>query len=147
MSRRRYVRATILWAGLFSAGFAAVAMLSPRPRLMWNASASAPVGLYRLEADTRPRLGELVAIAPPTATARMMAERHYLPIGVPLMKHVAASARAMGVPRRRCRLGGRQACRHSQIARQNGSAFAKLAGLSPRSDRRIVPVEPGARQP
>ena len=90
MSRRRYVRATILWAGLFSAGFAAVAMLSPRPRLMWNASASAPVGLYRLVSDTRPRLGELVAIMPPTATARMMAERHYLPIGVPLMKHVAA---------------------------------------------------------
>jgi type IV secretory pathway protease TraF len=69
MSRRRYVRATILWAGLFSAGFAAVTMLSPRPRLMWNASASAPVGLYRLVSDTRPRLGELVAIMPPTATA------------------------------------------------------------------------------
>ena len=77
MSRRRYVRTTILWAGLFSAGFAAVAMLSPRPRLMWNASASAPVGLYRLASGTRPRLGELVAIVPPTATARMMAERHY----------------------------------------------------------------------
>ena len=44
---------------------------------MWNASASAPVGLYRLVSDTRPRLGELVAIMPPTATARMMAERHY----------------------------------------------------------------------
>jgi len=55
MSRRRYVHATILWAGLFSAGFSAVAMLSPRPRLMWNASASAPVGLYRLEARLRPR--------------------------------------------------------------------------------------------
>ena len=73
MSRSRYVRATILWAGLFSAGFAAVAILSPRPRLIWNASASAPVGLYRLEGDTRPRLGELVAIVPPIATARMMA--------------------------------------------------------------------------
>src|SRR3546814_8299328 len=75
MSRRRYVRATILWAGLFSAGFAAVTMLSPRPRLMWNASASAPVGLYRLEADARPRLGELVAIVPSATTARMMANR------------------------------------------------------------------------
>src|SRR3546814_1900818 len=55
-------------------------------------------------------------------------------------------ARAMGVPRRRCRLGGRQPCRHSQIARQNGSAFAKLAGLSPRSDRRIVPAEPRSEE-
>src|SRR3546814_15221198 len=87
MSRRRYVRATILWAGLFSAGFAAVTMLSPRPRLMWNASASAPVGLYRLEADARPRLGELVAIVPSAATALMMANRHYLPTDFPLIKH------------------------------------------------------------
>ena len=111
MSRHRYVRATILWAGLFSAGFAAVAMLSPRPRLMWNASASAPVGLYRLEADTRPRLGELVAIAPPTATARMMADRHYLPIGVPLMKHVAA-------------LPGQWACRADAVVSVDGNRVA-----------------------
>lgn len=115
MNRRPYIRATIVWASLFSAGFAAIAMLSPQPRLMWNASASAPVGLYRLDSNTRPRLGDLVAIAPPAATARMMAERHYLPIGVPLMKHVAA-------------LPGQQVCRVGAAVSVDGrpAAVAKV---------------------
>lgn len=111
MSRRRYVRTTLLWAGLFSAGFAAVALLSPRPRLMWNASASAPVGLYRIVGDTAPRLGDLVAIVPPPATARMMATRHYLPLGVPLMKHVAA-------------LPGQQVCRVGAVIWVDGHRVA-----------------------
>ena len=123
MSRRRYIRATIVWASLFSAGFAAIAVLSPRPRLMWNASASAPVGLYSLDTDARPRLGDLVAIAPPAATALMMAERHYLPIGVPLMKHVAA-------------LPGQQVCRVGAAVSVDGRPAA-VAKARDRLGRRL----------
>lgn len=62
----------------------------PRPRLLWNATASAPIGLYRIAPDAPVRLGDLVAVLPPPDAARLMAERHYLPLRVPLLKHVAA---------------------------------------------------------
>jgi len=64
----------------------------PRPILLWNATASATTGLYRVTAPGRPRLGEtVVAWAPPWAR-RLAAERNYLPITVPLVKPVAATA-------------------------------------------------------
>lgn len=69
-----------------------VALIHPRPRLIWNASASAPLGLYALHPTDDPPVGALVAITPPRPLAAWMAERHYLPLGVPLIKHVAAKA-------------------------------------------------------
>ncbi len=72
-------------------GLTLVAAVLPLPKLLlWNASASAPVGLYRINPFARPVVGDMVAVAPPPALARFMAERHYLPVGVPLLKHVAA---------------------------------------------------------
>lgn len=44
---RPALNATVAIATLFSTAFVAEAWLNPRPRLIWNASASAPVGLYR----------------------------------------------------------------------------------------------------
>jgi conjugative transfer signal peptidase TraF len=58
--------------------------------LLWNASASAPRGLYGLRPPTPVSRGELVVIVPPTPLARYMAARGYLPVGVPLLKHVVA---------------------------------------------------------
>lgn len=60
------------------------------PRLAWNASASAPIGLYRIHPGRRPRVGEMVLIRLPAPLATWMARRHYLPVGVPLLKHVGA---------------------------------------------------------
>src|SRR3546814_10100569 len=48
VTRRRYAVATLLTGALFSVLFAVVAFRAPRPRFTWNASASAPIGLYRL---------------------------------------------------------------------------------------------------
>lgn len=90
MTRLGYMLVTIVIAELFIALFAAVAWLSPQLRLLWNASASAPVGLYRLHPGDTPLVGDMVAYRPSPALARFMSERHYLPIGVPLLKHVAA---------------------------------------------------------
>jgi len=59
------------------------------PRLLFNTTASAPVGFYSLGPGT-PVVGEWVAIMPPPALARWMAIRHYLPLNVPLLKQVAA---------------------------------------------------------
>lgn len=101
MTRRFYVRATAIAASLFAASFTAVAVLDPLPRVIWNASASAPLGLYRIEPVRDPPLGALVAVAPPPRLGRWMAERGYLGAGVPLLKHVSAKA-----GQRVCRIGG-----------------------------------------
>lgn len=64
-----------------------------RPVLVWNTTASVPVGLYRvlpLAGDLR--VGDLVLVRAPDALAELLAERGYLPFGVPLLKHVAAVA-------------------------------------------------------
>jgi len=90
MTRFGYVLVTIVTAELFTALFAAVAWLAPQPRLLWNASASAPIGLYRLHPGDTPAAGDMAAYRPSPALARFMDERHYLPVGVPLLKHVAA---------------------------------------------------------
>ncbi len=93
MTRRGWAIATVAAATLFGASFAAIAVLDPLPRVVWNASASAPIGLYRIEPLHDPplgALGALVAVTPPPALARWLAERGYLGERVPLLKHVAA---------------------------------------------------------
>ncbi len=70
----------------------APALVRPAPRLMWNASASVPVGLYLARPGVGVRRGDLVAAHAPAAVAGMMAERGYLPRRVPMLKHVAATA-------------------------------------------------------
>ncbi|MDF1719242.1 MAG: conjugative transfer signal peptidase TraF [Minwuia sp.] len=59
------------------------------PLLVWNASASAPIGLYRVTSGA-PERGDLVLISPPKSIAKLAAERRYLPAGVPLIKRIAA---------------------------------------------------------
>lgn len=68
--------------------------------LVWNASASAPIGLYRVDHATRLRVGDRVIVDPPPHVADLLAARRYLPRGVPLVKTVAALA-----PGRICRTG------------------------------------------
>lgn len=80
---------------LVTAGLAAAALVVPAlhpmaPRLLWNASASTPIGLYLIRPGTPPAIGDIVAVAPPEALARFLADGGYLPNGVPLLKHVVA---------------------------------------------------------
>lgn len=92
-----------------------IALINPAPRLLWNASASAPIGLYAIHPTDDPHIGELVAIQPPEPLAHWMATRHYVPLGIPLLKHVAAKAR-------------QQVCRHGAhvLIDGKGVAIAKL---------------------
>jgi conjugative transfer signal peptidase TraF len=60
------------------------------PWLIWNASASVPIGLYAIHTVGAPRIGDLVVIKPPEPLASFLADRGYLPRSVPLIKHVAA---------------------------------------------------------
>ena len=65
-----------------------------QPLLVWNVTMSAPIGFYRVRpiGDQPPRIGELILIRPDAASARLFAQRGYLPLGVPLLKRVAAVA-------------------------------------------------------
>lgn len=86
MTRFGYVMATY-----FSVMGIGIASFVPVPlRLVWNASASVPIGLYSLEPPRELRVGDLVAVTPSRPLAEFMAKRGYLGRGVPLMKHVAA---------------------------------------------------------
>jgi conjugative transfer signal peptidase TraF len=67
------------------------ASLVPTPRLVWNASASVPIGFYWRVAGT-PSRGDLVLARAPLWARRLAAERHYLPLNVPIVKRVAAVA-------------------------------------------------------
>lgn len=92
MTRRRYGVATAIAASTFAVSFVAIALADPFPCVIWNASASAPLGLYRIHPDSDPPAGALVAVAPPKWLARWLSARGYLPEGVPLLKQVAAKA-------------------------------------------------------
>ncbi len=58
--------------------------------LIWNASASVPIGLYAIHTVGALPVGDLVVIKPPEPLASFLADRGYLPRSVLLMKHVAA---------------------------------------------------------
>ena len=83
------------WAGLALAALALAPVAARAPRLIWNASASLPLGLYRLEPTRAVTAGELVAYRPAPEWSRAFAARGYLPDGVPLLKPVAATPPSM----------------------------------------------------
>ena len=91
--RRRRVRRrphAVLALTLFGLGLIGLATLArPAPWLVWNASASAPIGLYRVLPGDAVR-GDLVLVRTPSSVRQLAAERGYLPAIVPLVKRVAA---------------------------------------------------------
>ena len=93
---------TLAWKTLFTTvlGASSVALSTPstHPVLIWNASPSVPLGLYRVTPDAHPKLMDVVVVRPPDDLVWFLADSGYLPRGVPLLKHVAA-------------LGGQRVCR------------------------------------
>jgi len=89
-SRRLRLRAAVV--GALSAALAATIALPPRPLLVWNASASAPIGLYAITASVALAPGDFALARLPEPYRGLAARRHYLPSNVPLVKRVAAVA-------------------------------------------------------
>lgn len=79
-------RCAVAAAGIALLGLTIAA--PPLPRLVWNASASAPLGLYVVAPGATISRGDMVIAWAPTGPRRLAAERHYLPINVPLVKRV-----------------------------------------------------------
>jgi len=86
MTRFGYVMTTYFAA----LGFSVLAVVSPGPRFIWNASASVPIGLYALNPVGPLHVGDLLAVRPPKSLAVYLDRRRYLAIGVPMLKRVAA---------------------------------------------------------
>jgi conjugative transfer signal peptidase TraF len=90
-ARRRYM-AVALTAAVIIATLITANSARHSPILVWNASASAPIGLYLRQGEITVSRGDLVLVEPPRELARLADERHYLPLGVPLIKRVVALA-------------------------------------------------------
>jgi conjugative transfer signal peptidase TraF len=61
------------------------------PRFVWNASASVPIGLYKVRPAHRLTVAALAVANPPEPLAGWLEERRYLPRGVPLIKPILAT--------------------------------------------------------
>ena len=106
------------------------ALFHPAPRLIWNASASVPIGLYALHPAGNLQTGELLVVTPPEALATFLDARRYLPKGVPLLKHLAA-------------MPGQTVCRTGDTISIDGNAVS--AALDRDHLGRSLPVWQGCR--
>jgi conjugative transfer signal peptidase TraF len=102
----------------------------PMPRFVWNASESVPIGLYSVEPVDQLAVTNLVVAAPPQPLAAFLAERGYLPLGVPLIKRILA-------------LSGQSVCRSEFAVSIDGIEM----GVALTHDRRgrALPVWQGCR--
>lgn len=87
------------------------ALSPPDTRLVWNASASVPIGLYSIGPVVRLEVTDLVLAQPPEPLATFLHEGRYVPRGVPLLKRVAA-------------LPGQRVCRNGLEVTVDGVPFA-----------------------
>lgn len=85
--RRRWIAVT---ASLGLASIGTTLVLHPLPRLVCNASASAPLGLYSVMPGSPIERGDMVVAWAPPAARALAAARNYLPVDVPLVKRVRA---------------------------------------------------------
>ncbi|MDH1180075.1 S26 family signal peptidase [Achromobacter mucicolens] len=99
------------------------------PRLVYNASDSVPRGFYVIRMQP-PRIGDAILTHLPAPAARLAAERHYLPTGVPLVKPIAAGY-------------GDHVCVRNGVVRING----RVVTLALTHDRQSRPLTawPGCR--
>lgn len=114
--RARFAPRTMLILGVMIAGVGLLAIPSPLPPAMvWNFSASAPIGLYTVKPGRWSR-GDRVAVRPDIALSSTLTAAGVLEKGRLLIKRVAATS-------------GDVACREGMDVRVNGSLVA-TAGLT-----------------
>lgn len=113
MMQRRF-----LIAGMVAAATLATLTVPVSRFAIWNITASVPTGLYLIRGTANLHVGERVAIDPPPELRRLLAERHYLPTGIPLLKRIAA-------------VRGQRVCRFAHGVTIDG----KLVGVARTRDR------------
>lgn len=81
------------WTFISAAAIVAIALpafIQLPATVIWNASPSVPIGLYRVVPTDRLEVPNLVAVDAPGPLKRFAAGRGYLPPNIPLLKRVAA---------------------------------------------------------
>lgn len=109
---------------------AAPAWSRPDIRFIWNASASVPVGLYRILPGRQVDVTDLAVVMPPDKLASFLDERRYLPRGLPLIKRVLA-------------LGGTEVCRRGSAIVAYDAIYGQALARDTRG--RPLPVWQGCR--
>ncbi|GAN75821.1 S26 family signal peptidase [Acidisphaera rubrifaciens] len=127
MTRKRWS----IFASLIALAAATTLVIRPRPLLIWNVSASVPIGFYAIESAGQLHVTELVAVDPPPELASFLAERRYLPRGVPMLKRILA-------------LPGQIVCRAGRTVSVDGIAMGEA--LDSDSQRRPLPVWQGCQR-
>ena len=89
--RRRLLRRRAAAIVGLTVALGATILAHPTPLLVWNASASAPLGLYAVASRHELDVGDMVIARVPAAYRGLAAIRHYLPENVPLVKRIAAA--------------------------------------------------------
>ena len=89
-SRRARWPLALAAVSLLALGWTALA--TSQPRLVYNASASMPIGWYRITATSTVAAGDRLLVHLPPEVMALAAQRGYLPANVPLLKTVAAMA-------------------------------------------------------
>ena len=78
--------ATMLTTVVTSITLGSSGFVDPPKSLIWNASASAPIGLYAVQPADHLDVTDLVAVMPPPLIAEFLADRGYLRPGVSLVE-------------------------------------------------------------
>jgi len=90
--RRRIIGRRVAVTGIGITLLGLTMAFPPTPRLVWNASASATIGLYAVTPGTAIDPGDMVIARVPERWRKLAAQRRYIPANVPLVKRVAAAA-------------------------------------------------------
>lgn len=80
------------WLGITAIGIVLVAVSATgflSKRIIWNASPSVPIGLYRVKYNT-PKLGDIVLVELPEPFKTLADQHGYLPKNVPALKRIRA---------------------------------------------------------
>jgi conjugative transfer signal peptidase TraF len=129
--RRRLRRRAVLALAALGLGLAGFSSFTRSvPLIIYNGSASAPLGFYRVLPENSIRRDDLVLVKTPESVRMLAAERDYLPLNVDLVKRVVA-------------LNGDRVCASRGIVSINGNTVAKQ--LETDSKGRTLPRWNGCR--
>ena len=126
MTRLSY--GVVMAASVSLLGVASIASFAPR--LIWNASASTPVGFYTIGEVGNLEVTDLVAVDAPEPLATFLSDGGYLPRGVPLLKRVAA-------------LPGQRVCRTGLVITVDGVPMGDALDRDRRG--RLLPIWRGCQ--
>jgi conjugative transfer signal peptidase TraF len=123
--------ASLTCAALGVVALAISALGGPHPLLAYNPTPSAPPGFYVVSRPRDLRVGDMVTVTVPPAYRRLVIDRHYIGVDVPLLKRIVA-------------LTGNLVCEHEGAVTVDGRPLARALVADGRG--RSMPIWEGCRR-